>query len=208
MYSYHRNISNDYPETYMYVFGGTAYAPGSPGFDCTHSSATIKLGKQKNSILVCQNLSIFVWSVKTSDFRRWQDYVCGHLSLCLSPLSPLSHVLVHLSYLYLLYHLHQIRLSVALGPAVFPGYSYIRGRSMLRTGHATCNLCGSKIHSFAATQISEIIYRDKPQDLNIFPPHNSWICGRPADLEDIHFDEMWTWSCTFRAGKCCFKHPD
>lgn len=60
MYSYHRNISNDYPETYMYVFGGTAYAPGPPGFDCTHSSATIKLRKQKNSILVCQNLSIFV----------------------------------------------------------------------------------------------------------------------------------------------------
>lgn len=183
------------------------------GFDCTHRSATIKLGKQKNSILVCQNLSIFVWSVKASDFRRWQDYVCGPLSpplppLCLSSLSPLSHVFVPLPYLYLLYHLYRIRLSVSLGLAVFSGYSCIRARSMLRTGHATCNLCGSRIYSFAATKISEIIYPDAPQDLNIFSPHNSWICGRPADLEDVHFDEMWTWSCTFRAGKCCFKHPD
>lgn len=128
--------------------------------------------------------------------------------LCLSSLSPLSHVFVPLPYLYLLYHLYRIRLSVSLGLAVFSGYSCIRARSMLRTGHATCNLCGSRIYSFAATKISEIIYRDSPQDLNIFSPHNSWICGRPADLEDVHFDEMWTWSCTFRAGKCCFKHPD
>lgn len=59
-----------------------------------------------------------------------------------------------------------------------------------RRRYPACNLCGEKICSFSTTEISEILYRNAPKDLNILPPHNPWIYGRPADLDDIHFDEM------------------
>ncbi|KAJ5616667.1 hypothetical protein N7537_001781 [Penicillium hordei] len=66
-------------------------------------------------------------------------------------------------------------------------------------GFVARDLCGSRIYSFSTTQISEIVYRDAPKDLNVSPLHYPWLNGKPADLDDIHFNETWTWSCMFRA---------
>ncbi|KAJ5513653.1 hypothetical protein N7463_003205 [Penicillium fimorum] len=47
--------------------------------------------------------------------------------------------------------------------------------------------------------MSEVIYHNAPKDLNLLSPRNPWIYGEPPDLDDIHFNERWTWSSMFRA---------
>ncbi|KAJ6188203.1 hypothetical protein N7519_003111 [Penicillium mononematosum] len=71
-----------------------------------------------------------------------------------------------------------------------------RGRLLLNAS-PVCNLCGESIYSFS-TGISEIINRNAPKGVSLFSLHNRWIDGRPTDLDEIHFDEMWTCSGTFR----------
>ncbi|CAG8235635.1 unnamed protein product [Penicillium nalgiovense] len=75
-------------------------------------------------------------------------------------------------------------------------HSERRGRLLLNAFPA-CNLCGESICSFSAG-VLEIIHRNAPKGENFFSQHYRWMDGRPTVLNEIHFDEMWTWSCTFR----------
>lgn len=67
--------------------------------------------------------------------------------------------------------------------------------------HTACNLCNENIYSFSTTDIAELIYRNSPKDADGFS-NGPWIHGRSTDMDDVHFDEMWTWSCMLRACKC------
>ena len=52
---------------------------------------------------------------------------------------------------------------------------YLGAKSMLherrsRIPHALCNLCGSNVFTFSTIDISEIVYRDAAENLNVSPP--------------------------------------
>lgn len=187
--------------------------PGPPEFDCTHSSATIKPDKQKNSVLVWKSLLISNGSVKALGFRcrtisAGFSPSQGPLTLCLftSHLPSHSHLSSSSNFTFYIVSpaLYFSGTSPILWIAFYPGT-----RSMSQGEHVACNLCGSRIYSFSSTQISDIVYRDTRKDLNASPLHYPWVHGNPADLDDIHFNETWTWSwvwCKFLLGLAKESH--
>jgi hypothetical protein len=138
------------------------------------------------------------------------------ISVDLSPSLPLSLSLISLIYLpssshfYSAYHLSTANAALCLSstncillyPPASMSHSGRRGRLLLNAFPA-CNLCGESIYIFS-TGVSEIIRGDAPKGIRLFSLHDRWIEGRPTDLDEIHFDGRWTWSCTFRVRKCSF----